>query len=284
MRQGTLRVEKPGEQLDPFFSCLGDAPSRALILDYDGTIAPFCENRDEARPHSAVLGALNSILGGEHSHVSIVSGRAINDLVPLISDLLLRPDLWGSHGWERMRVDGSRGVFSIPESARESLLLARDRASGFIDRCEVKPVSLAVHWRGLGCDERNALRTEVRNAWGVLSHSPAGDRHSENNDASGVLEWHAFDGGVELRVPGRDKGDAVRGIVDEVGPDAVVAYAGDDQTDEDAFAEVGRVGVRGISILVRRELRETCAKVWLESHEELAKFLTRWNKVCTKKP
>ncbi len=277
---------KPGVTVDAFFAEVGGASSRALILDYDGTIAPFHEKRDEAMPHPSVLSALNTILGRTHSRVSIVSGRAIDDLLPLISGFTRRPEVWGSHGWERMRADGSREVFAIPDAAREALSLAREQAGAFADRCEVKPASLAVHWRGLNHVDRDALLANVRKAWGVLSHVPASDKRSDDDEERGALEWHDFDGGAELRVPGRDKGDAVRTIVAELGSDAVVAYVGDDRTDEDAFAAVGAIdgaGRRGLSLLVRAELRETCATVWLQSHEELAEFLTRWNEVCTTK-
>lgn len=276
---------KPSAYPEEFFVKVRYARSRALLLDFDGTIAPFCERREEARPHPAVLAALNATLEGDHTHVAIVSGRGIDDLLPLISGLVRRPEIWGSHGWERLRADGSRDVVAIPQAARDALSGARDRAraGGFLDRCEIKPVSLAVHWRGMEKDEQIALLSNVKNAWGELSHPLVRASQNHSPHTGGVLHWQEFDGGVELRVPGRNKGDAVRAIVDELGRDAVIAYAGDDHTDEDAFVAVGVVGVHGMSILVRSEFRETSATVWLESFEELAEFLTQWNQACTMK-
>lgn len=65
--------------------------------------------------------------------------------------------------------------------------------------------------------------------------------------APGKLVW-------ELRPPvGRDKGDAVGRVVEEVGA-RLVAMAGDDLGDLDAFAEVERVareGGGGLRIAVR---------------------------------
>jgi len=52
-----------------------------------------------------------------------------------------------------------------------------------------------------------------------------------------------------------------------------VAYLGDDLTDEDAFAAMGN---RGLSILVRGEVRRSCARFWLRPPEELLHFLDEW--------
>jgi trehalose 6-phosphate phosphatase len=52
-----------------------------------------------------------------------------------------------------------------------------------------------------------------------------------------------------------------------------VAYLGDDLTDEDAFAALGD---RGFSILVRTEVRASCARFWLRPPKELLAFLDEW--------
>ena len=70
-----------------------------------------------------------------------------------------------------------------------------------------------------------------------------------------------FDGGLEIRVAGPGKGDAVRAILKEAGPGAAVAYLGDDQTDEDAFHALKGIG---LTVLVRPQSRPTAADVWLQ--------------------
>jgi trehalose-phosphatase len=80
---------------------------------------------------------------------------------------------------------------------------------------------------------------------------------------------------VELRV-GRDKGGAVDAIVKEAATNGPVAYLGDDLTDESAFRAVNAVGSRGLSVLVRREWRQTAAEIWLRPPGELLVFLQRW--------
>jgi trehalose-6-phosphatase len=77
---------------------------------------------------------------------------------------------------------------------------------------------------------------------------------------------------------GRNKGGAVEAILAEAGTGGPVAYLGDDLGDEAAFRAVKRVGPRGLSVLVRREWRETAAEVWLRPPGELKGFLERWIK------
>jgi trehalose-6-phosphatase len=55
-----------------------------------------------------------------------------------------------------------------------------------------------------------------------------------------------------------------------------VAFLGDDLSDEAAFRAVRRIGKRGLSVLVRREFRETAAEIWLRPPGELLIFLERW--------
>jgi trehalose-phosphatase len=91
------------------------------------------------------------------------------------------------------------------------------------------------------------------------------------------LSLEAFDGGLELRALGRNKGDAVRDVLDEEGSLAAAAYLGDDRTDEDAFRAIRG---RGLSVLVRPELRETAADWWLIPPADLLWFLGRWHAAC----
>ena len=88
-----------------------------------------------------------------------------------------------------------------------------------------------------------------------------------------VLE---FDGGIEMRLPDFDKGDAVRVVISELDSDVPIAYLGDDMTDEHAFQALG---TRGLTVLVRPAWRKTSARVWLKLPHELLDFLARWAQV-----
>ena len=95
--------------------------------------------------------------------------------------------------------------------------------------------------------------------------------------AQELANWYYFDGGMELRVTGVDKGTAVRQVLADTrsshADGALLAYLGDDMTDEDAFRALGD---EGFSILVRDQLRPTAAGSWLRPPGELLRFLERW--------
>ena len=125
---------------------------------------------------------------------------------------------------------------------------------------EHKPGGLALHWRGLGRGEQSDIRKIVSLGWMPIAHR-----------ACMVLQ--KFDGGIEIRMPDRNKGDAVRTVLSDLDPDAPVAYLGDDETDEDAFKTLSG---RGLRVLVHPECRETAANVWLKPPAELLVFLCDW--------
>jgi len=60
---------------------------------------------------------------------------------------------------------------------------------------------------------------------------------------------------------------------EEKGADIAVCYMGDDQTDEDAFQELGE---RGLNVLVSPTPRLTFADVRLETGDEVRLFLEQW--------
>lgn len=260
-----MKKLRPGLDLDDFFRNVAEAPSRVLLLDYDGTLAPFRAERDRAVPYPGVRTAVRELIAAGHTRLVVVSGRAVEDLQPLLG-VEPPPELWGNHGWERYTPGNGLTRADPGEEATEALdralLLARERAPS--ERVEVKPVSVAVHTRGLGEDDAEALLEGVREPWRALA------------DAAG-LDVHAFDGGLELRVPGRNKGTAVREILAAEPGEARVAYLGDDRTDEDAFHVLGERGDRALRVLVRDEERETAADVWIRPPDELLDFLERWH-------
>lgn len=244
-----------------FFEQLRSAPHTFLLLDYDGTLAPFQADSSKAHPYPGVRRLLDELLCLEHTRLAIVTGRWIKDLLPLLP-LLKTPEIWGSHGLERLKADGSYESVPIDETALNGLVMADEwaEAEGFSRRCERKPGCVALHWRGV--EEREALDMVKR----------VGERWQFIAEGWG-LELRGFDGGIELRAPAKNKGNAVQAILEEMGEHAWGAYLGDDLTDEDAFHAIKG---HGVGVLVRKELRETAADIWLEPPEELLSFLSSW--------
>jgi trehalose 6-phosphate phosphatase len=256
-----MELLNPNFDLDSFFKQLYGCPENALLLDYDGTLAPFNEDPGKAAPYEKVPRMLEDLMDVPGLRLVIVTGRWIKSLQPLLR-LRKQPEIWGSHGLERLRPDGSYDIAAVGEEALEGLVAADEwiDSVGLRGRVERKPGSVAIHWRGVDETERRRMVEAVRPKWELMAEA-------------WNLKVKEFDGGLELRVPGRDKGDVVNTVCHEIGSRAQVAYLGDDFTDEDAF---NAVKGRGLGILVRENFRPTSADMWLKPPAELLAFLERW--------
>jgi len=249
------------QNFDEFFRTLSSAPRRMLLLDYDGTLAPFVVNRDQAVPYDGIRERLELILTQGTTRLVIVSGRWSKHLIPLLAIDPL-PEIWGCHGAERVSPDGSIELTDVDESSIRGLVAADEWAgrNGLRSLIERKPTSLAFHWRGLDTNRVPHIRDKInRGLKDIL------EKHR--------LTLHKFDGGLELRVPDIDKGKAVARLLEEANLNTAIAYLGDDLTDEDAFRALSG---RGLCVLVRPEPRDTAADLWLKPPEELLQFLDRW--------
>ena len=244
-----------------FLDRLHEAPSSALLLDYDGTLAPFQIERDRAYPYPEVVPLLEKIAQRKRTRVVVISGRPVEELKTLLSPLSYL-EMWGAHGLERLLTDGSYRQARIPWDAIELLSKAREWVvdAKLIELAEVKPGGIAIHWRGLADADAERVEARLLEGWGAVAKSPE-------------LKLLRFESGLELRVAHPDKGDAVASIIEESGAGAGIAYLGDDMTDEDSFRALNG---RGLSILVRPEYRETSAQVWLRPPVELIEFLEQW--------
>jgi trehalose 6-phosphate phosphatase len=252
-------------ELDQFLEGVACARRSALLLDYDGTLAPFSTDRQRAFPYPEVVPLLQEIMASGRTRVVIVTGRSAPEAASLLG-IDPVPEVWGAHGLQRLMPDGSCEMPRLAPNVSRAL----SDASGFLAQqgfqhlAELKPGGVAVHWRGLPESRAVEVRERVLRGWFPLAQ----------NASMSVLE---FDGGVEMRVADMDKGDAVRTVIGEMDRDSPIAYLGDDATDERAFHAVGS---RGLSVLVRPEWRNTSARLWLKPPEELLKFLTRWRDAC----
>ena len=79
-----MEMLKPEGDLDLFFKRLSKVQHRALLLDYDGTLAPFHLHRDQAFPYPGVMEILDAIMEAGYTRVVLVSGRWTQDLLPLL--------------------------------------------------------------------------------------------------------------------------------------------------------------------------------------------------------
>ncbi len=255
-------------KVESLLKAIARAPRSLLMLDYDGTLASFRKDPAQAFPYAGISPVLQEIVRIGKTRVVIISGRDAQDIIPLL-DIEPPPEVWGLHGLQRIKPDGSTDLPPLDERTISELAAAEDwlRYQHLQNSAEFKTGSIAVHWRGLPESEAEELRGRVLLGWTPLA------RHAH-------LDLLEFDGGVEIRAHKANKGSAVRTILSEMNPGIPAAYLGDDTTDEHAFQAVNG---RGLSILVRPVWRPTAAQSWLSPPAEVLDFLARWLKACLKR-
>lgn len=249
------------EIIEKFFESLKSAPRRLLLLDYDGTLAPFVVERDRAVPYPGIEIRLDRLIGSLRTDVIIISGRAINDLMPLLK-LEKFPEIWGSHGWESLAPDGRYTLKPFGTEELAGLTDAREYVykNRLESHLEEKPVSLAIHVRGLDDGKTLDVMRKIKLYWDRI----AKDSH---------LLCDEFDGGIELKVPGFNKGHVVNEILNRFPTPPPAAYLGDDTTDEDAFRALAGKALR---VLVRSHETQSAADTRIVPPDELLEFLDRW--------
>lgn len=244
-----------------FFQHCDLTKTARLLLDYDGTLAPFQVDRDKAHPYPGIIPILDRIIQSGKTKVSIVSGRPIKEIQRLLHPLQ-NLEIWGAHGLEHVSSSGVYERARIEPEALSILQQAEDwlRQSDLLSIAEIKPGGIAVHCRGMAPMKAENVLRRIQKEWSRFRGMPS-------------IKILSFDGGIELRTAHPDKGDAMNAILADTHPAAAVAFLGDDLTDEDAF---GVLDKRGLSILVRTEYRETMAKAWLQPPRQLIEFLNLW--------
>lgn len=257
------------EKLEGFFSTLAGGAQPLLLLDYDGTLAPFRVNRFQARPFAGVRELLAQLQRQGGTRMAVITGRPAGEIAPLLA--LDSPlEVWGLHGAERLYPDGRRELQRAPAATEAKLeeLKARLRRDALGGLFEDKSNGAVMHWRGHARRTQELIEQRTRVLFEPLAQL----------DGLALLE---FELGLELRA-GRDKGGAVKAILAEMAaagkPFGPVAYLGDDLTDEAAFRVVNALEGTHLSVLMRRMQRETAAGVWLKPPGELRGFLEMWKR------
>ncbi len=265
-QQSSISKEEDSQaEIQSFLQNVARAPQALLMLDFDGTLAPFRKDRMTAFPYPGVSSLLQEIRATGKTRIVIVSGRDATEIIPLLA---IEPHLevWGCHGLQRIKVDGKVSVSALDERTWKALLVAEEWlvSQKLQNAAEFKTGSIAVHWRGLNENQAQDIHDRVMQGWAEIAQ-----QHG--------LDLLHFEGGVEIRSTKANKGAVVRTLLGEMKSSVPAAYLGDDITDEAAF---GTINASGLSILVRPEWRPTAARLWLRPPREVIDFLARWLEVC----
>jgi trehalose-phosphatase len=206
-----------------------------IALDFDGTLAPIVEDPEAAEPLPLAIEAIKALAGLPRTHVAVISGRPLEQLRRLI-DHAEGVALVGSHGAEIDESDmipdddelgpGSDDDDLLDDGEAQLLAYVRDAVADIVEThpgtvLEEKPASVVLHTR----------RADRETAIGATS-----------DVLQGPGSWpdvHVLRGKevVELAVTDVTKGRALRRLRADLGlSSGGVFFAGDDTTDERAFA------------------------------------------------
>lgn len=216
---------------------LSDVRLLLVALDFDGTMAPFVDRPEDARALPAAAEAFAALGEAEGTATALISGR---DLLSLRAAAQPGPRvlLVGSHGaelWapEELAPDGA--AIELDDAQTRLLTTLGSRLEEVTaahpgTTLEHKPAGVVLHVRQaepqVGAAALRVARDRLEDLEGVTL-----------GDGKNVLE---------CSVVHADKGAGLSWLRDVVDADAVL-FVGDDVTDEDAFAVLGR-GDLGVKV------------------------------------
>lgn len=234
---------------------LSRTPRLLVALDFDGTLAPEVDVPDDARAIPAARTAVLRLLQAPDTRVALVSGRAMESL-RLVTDLPDTVLLFGSHGIEA-RLDTPDTTLTLDAAERGRVEVLGLLLSNVAERfehvwVEKKPAGFALHTR-LATRENSLEAHEMALAVASAELDGLTVRRGKN-----VLE---------LSVRSTNKGDALNRLREYAEATAVL-YAGDDVTDEDAFA-----ALTGSDFGLKSGPGETVAEFWVPEPADVAAVL-----------
>ena len=198
------------------------AGRRCILLDYDGTLAPYQKLPTLATPGKELLDLLKQLSDDSANEVVIISGRDADTLDKWLGNLPL--SLVAEHGACIKYKNGEwqQQVTVSPEWKEE----IRPLLELFVTRCvgsfiEEKNNTLAWHYRNTHPDLGFNRSRELRNSLLQLT----------TNTPLQVIDGNKV---LEVRLMGIDKGATAQKLVRHFGPDFILCI-GDDTTDEDMF-------------------------------------------------
>ena len=195
----------------------------AIVIDYDGTLAPIVDDPTKALPLDGVAELLDD-LAGRYARVAVVSGRPLSFLLQVLPHSLILTGLYGLEALSGgQRFDHPQGG-SWREVIDDVAALGEVRGpEGLL--VERKGLSLTLHYR-----THPEIEAQVHD-WAVAQAARSG------------LRCRPARMSYELHPPiDVDKGTAVRNIANGLG---AVCYVGDDVGDLSAFDQLDELAAAG---------------------------------------
>ena len=253
------------EHIRKIISDFNRANKRCILLDYDGTLAPYQKLPSLATPSNELIDLLKQLTSDASNEIVVISGRDVDTLEKWLGKLPL--NMIAEHG-ACVKHKGGEWKEQTPintewkEQVRPLMQLFVDRCAGsFI---EEKKSTLAWHYRNTNSELGFIRSRELRNALLQLTA----------NTPLQVVDGNRV---LEVRMVGVDKGAAATAIIQSLEPDFILGI-GDDATDEDMFR-----ALRDKAYTVKIGRANTAAQYTILSQKEVLPFLKRFIKPVEQK-
>ncbi|MGZ3915901.1 MAG: bifunctional alpha,alpha-trehalose-phosphate synthase (UDP-forming)/trehalose-phosphatase [Flavisolibacter sp.] len=234
------------------------AKKRCILLDYDGTLAPYQKIPSLATPSDELLQLLQQLTSDPLNEIVIISGRDAQTLDKWLGHLPLT--LVAEHGASvKYKNEEWKDQITITTEWKEQI---RPIMQLFVDRCagsfiEEKKSTLAWHYRNTHSELGFSRSRQLRNSLLQLI----------TNTSLQVIDGNKV---LEVRMIGVDKGTTATNILGNLQPDFILCI-GDDTTDEDMFRLLRETGYT-----VKIGRGNTAAQYTILSQREVFPFLKKF--------
>ncbi|CAH1407753.1 unnamed protein product [Nezara viridula] len=198
----------------------------ALLLDFDGTLAPIVKRPELAALPAETKEILTRLSQNPRIHISIVSGRNVKNVMEMVG--IKNITYAGNHGMEIIQSDGNHFLFPMPiEFQEKAAQLVKDLQEQVVKEgawVENKGLTLTLHYRETPFEWRTEIVSKARSLIEAAGFK-ASHAH-EALEAKPPIDWHKGRACIYiLRTAfGLDWTERLN-----------IIYVGDDTTDEDAM-------------------------------------------------
>ncbi|XP_020806419.1 uncharacterized protein LOC110182675 isoform X1 [Drosophila serrata] len=205
----------------------------AVLLDYDGTLAPIADNPSKTKMPVELEAILRKIAKHPEVFLAVISGRGLKDVQKQVN--IEGITYAGNHGLEIEYPDGSRHDYELPTEIQKNYTNMVKELKEKVEKngawVEDKRVSLTYHYRDTPVelkDEQKVLAAEICKKYGFRPNQA-----HEAIEAKPPVNWN--------------KGEAALYILKQKfgenwAQEVSVVFAGDDTTDEDAMRVLRGLG------------------------------------------
>jgi trehalose 6-phosphate synthase/phosphatase len=246
------------EHIQQILADYNNANKRCILLDYDGTLAPYQKLPSLAAPSEELIQLLRDLTNDPSNEVVIISGRDVHTLEKWLGKLSL--NMIAEHG-ACVKYNGEEWKEQVAVNT-EWKEQVRPLMQLFVDRCagsfiEEKKSTLAWHYRNTNQELGFMRSRELRNSLLQLTA----------NTPLQVVDGNKV---LEVRMVGVDKGMAAINMISGIDPDFILCI-GDDATDEDMFK-----AMRDKAYTIKIGRANTSAQYTILSQKDVFPFLRRF--------